>query len=67
MGNTPRRTALPLAVLFGALGVLVGFKLGDPLVGALITFAILFMVKDAAVTQLTPYSWTSSNTRLRFW
>ena len=38
-----------LAVLFGALGVLAGFKLADPLVGALITFAILFIVKDAAV------------------
>ena len=38
-----------LAVLFGALGVLAGFKQADPIVGALITFAILFIVKDAAV------------------
>ena len=38
-----------LAVLFGALGVLAGWNLADPLVGALITVAILFIVKDSAV------------------
>jgi cation diffusion facilitator family transporter len=38
-----------LAVLFGALGVLAGWELADPLIGGLITFAILFIVKDSAV------------------
>jgi cation diffusion facilitator family transporter len=38
-----------LAVLGGALGVLAGWELADPLVGALITVAILFIVKDSAV------------------
>jgi cation diffusion facilitator family transporter len=38
-----------LAVLFGALGVLAGWELADPVVGAVITFAILFIVKDSAV------------------
>lgn len=37
-----------LAVLFGALGVLAGFPLADPIVGLLITVAILFVLKDAA-------------------
>ena len=37
-----------LAVLLGALGVLAGFPLADPLVGLLITVAILFIVKDTA-------------------
>jgi len=40
-----------LAVLFGALGVLAGFPLADPIVGLLITFAILFIVKDIALTM----------------
>jgi len=40
-----------LAVLFGALGVLAGFPLADPLVGLLITIVILFIVKDTAVTM----------------
>jgi cation diffusion facilitator family transporter len=40
-----------LAVLFGALGVLAGFLLADPIVGLLITVAILFIVKDTAVTM----------------
>lgn len=40
-----------LAVLFGALGVLAGFPLADPIVGLLITLAILVVVKDAAVTM----------------
>jgi cation diffusion facilitator family transporter len=40
-----------LAVLGGALGVLVGFPLADPIVGLLITLAILFIVKDTAVTM----------------
>ena len=38
-----------LAVLFGALGVMAGAPIADPLVGALITIAILFITKDAAV------------------
>ncbi len=37
-----------LAVLFGALGVLAGFPIADPLVGLAITVAILFVLKDAA-------------------
>jgi cation diffusion facilitator family transporter len=37
-----------LAVLFGALGVLAGFPRADPLVGLLITVAILFVLKGAA-------------------
>lgn len=40
-----------LAVLFGAVGSLLGFPLADPIVGALITVAILFIVKDAAVAM----------------
>ena len=40
-----------LIVLFGALGVLAGFPLVDPIVGLLITVAILFIVKDTAVTM----------------
>lgn len=38
-----------LAVLFGALGVWLGFPQADPLVGLGITVAILFVLKDAAV------------------
>jgi cation diffusion facilitator family transporter len=38
-----------LAVLVGALGVLAGFPLADPIVGLLITIAILFIVKDTVV------------------
>ena len=38
-----------LAVVFGALGVLAGFPLADPLVGLGITVAILFVLKSAAV------------------
>src|SRR5215207_3379126 len=37
-----------LAVLFGALGVLAGYPIADPLVGLAITVAILFVLKDAA-------------------
>jgi cation diffusion facilitator family transporter len=37
-----------LAVLLGALGVLAGFPLADPIVGLLITLAILLVLKDAA-------------------
>jgi len=40
-----------LAVLVGALGVLIGFPLADPIVGLLITVAILFIVTDTAVTM----------------
>jgi len=37
-----------LAVLVGAIGVAVGVPILDPLIGLLITVAILFVVKDAA-------------------
>jgi len=37
-----------LAVLIGAIGVALGFPLADPLVGVLITIAILFIVKETA-------------------
>lgn len=37
-----------LAVLFGAIGVLLGFPLADPIVGLLITVAILFVLRSAA-------------------
>jgi cation diffusion facilitator family transporter len=37
-----------LAVLFGAGGVALGWRWADPLVGLLITAAILFVLKDAA-------------------
>ncbi len=40
-----------LAVLFGALGVLAGYPLLDPIIGLLITVAILFIVKDSALTM----------------
>ena len=40
-----------LAVLVGAVGVLLGFPLADPLVGVGITIAILFVLKEAA-TQM---------------
>jgi cation diffusion facilitator family transporter len=40
-----------LAVLLGALGVLAGFPLADPIVGLLITLAILSIVKDTALTM----------------
>jgi cation diffusion facilitator family transporter len=36
-----------LAVLFGAVGVAMGFPAADPLIGLLITVAILFILKDA--------------------
>jgi cation diffusion facilitator family transporter len=39
-----------LAVLLGAVGVWLGFPIADPLVGLLITAAILFILKDAAVS-----------------
>jgi cation diffusion facilitator family transporter len=38
-----------LAVLLGALGVWLGFPLADPLVGLLITGAILIVLKDAGL------------------
>jgi cation diffusion facilitator family transporter len=40
-----------LAVLFGAGGSILGWAWADPLVGALITLAILFILKDTAVTM----------------
>jgi cation diffusion facilitator family transporter len=38
-----------LAVFFGALGSALGFPIADPIVGLLITIAILFIVKDTVV------------------
>jgi cation diffusion facilitator family transporter len=38
-----------LAVVVGAIGVLVGFPLADPIIGLLITVAILFVLKGAAL------------------
>nr|MBA2264698.1 cation transporter [Chloroflexota bacterium] len=38
-----------LAVLIGAIGVMAGFPLADPLVGLGITVAILFVLKDAGI------------------
>ncbi|GCE08312.1 cation diffusion facilitator family transporter [Dictyobacter aurantiacus] len=40
-----------LAVLFGAAGSLLGLPLADPIIGLLITIAILFIVKDTVVTM----------------
>jgi len=37
-----------LAVVVGAAGVALGFRAADPLVGLLITIAILFVLRDAA-------------------
>ncbi|MEP6658596.1 MAG: cation diffusion facilitator family transporter [Acidimicrobiales bacterium] len=37
-----------LAVVIGAVGVALGFQLADPIVGLLITFAILLVLKNAA-------------------
>lgn len=37
-----------LAVLFGAGGAALGWRLADPVIGLLITAAILFVLKDAA-------------------
>jgi len=38
-----------LAVVFGAFGVLLGFPLADPIVGLLITAAIVVVLRDAVV------------------
>jgi cation diffusion facilitator family transporter len=40
-----------LAVLLGALGAWAGFPIADPLVGLLITLAILVILKDTATTM----------------
>jgi cation diffusion facilitator family transporter len=40
-----------LAVLLGAIGVWLGYPLADPIIGALIGVAILFIVRNAAVTM----------------
>lgn len=37
-----------LAVVLGAVGAMLGFPLADPLIGLLITVAILFVLRDAA-------------------
>ncbi|MEO6870683.1 MAG: cation transporter [Chthoniobacterales bacterium] len=42
-----------LAVLIGVIGVWFGFPILDPIVGILITIAILFIVKDAAFSIWT--------------
>ncbi len=42
-----------LAVLFGATGVYLGFPLADPVVGLIITVAILGIVKESATTVFT--------------
>ncbi|MFW2383276.1 MAG: cation diffusion facilitator family transporter, partial [Acidimicrobiales bacterium] len=36
-----------LAVLFGAIGVAMGFPAADPIIGLMITVAILFILRDA--------------------
>jgi cation diffusion facilitator family transporter len=40
-----------LAVLLGVIGVWLGYPLADPIIGLLITLAILFILKDAALTM----------------
>jgi cation diffusion facilitator family transporter len=40
-----------LAVMVGVIGVWLGFPIADPIVGLLITVAILFILKDTAVTM----------------
>ena len=40
-----------LAVFLGALGSVLGFPIADPIVGLLITIAILFIVKDTTVAM----------------
>lgn len=40
-----------LAVLIGVIGAALGFPLADPLIGLLITLAILAILKDTAVTM----------------
>jgi cation diffusion facilitator family transporter len=42
-----------LAVLIGAIGVAAGVPILDPLIGLAITIAILFIVKDAALSIFT--------------
>jgi cation diffusion facilitator family transporter len=40
-----------LAVLVGAIGSILGYSLVDPIIGLLITIAILFIVRDTAVSM----------------
>jgi cation diffusion facilitator family transporter len=40
-----------LAVMLGVIGVWLGFPIADPIIGLLITVAILFILKDTAVTM----------------
>src|SRR5579875_189377 len=40
-----------LAVLIGVIGSALGFPLADPIIGLLITVAILFIVRDTALTM----------------
>ncbi len=42
-----------LAVLFGAIGVMLGFPLADPIIGLLITLTILKIVWDSVKTVFT--------------
>lgn len=52
-GHHARVDALTsLAVVFGALGVKVGFPLADPIIGLLISFTILHIVWDAGAGVL---------------
>lgn len=41
-----------LAVLVGALGVAAGFELADPIIGMIISVAILFIAKDVAMSMV---------------
>jgi len=53
-GNHARADGLTsIAVLFGAIGVYLGFPLADPVVGLLITTAILAIVWESAKTIFT--------------
>ena len=45
-----------LAVLLGAVGSLLGFPLVDPIVGIVITVAILFIVFDLEIAFLFPWA-----------
>jgi hypothetical protein len=50
----PDRGFTSLAVVVGASGVLAGFPLADPIVGLVITVAILVMLKSAATDIAAP-------------
>jgi len=60
-----------LGVLVGAVGVALGFQAADPIMGILITAAIVFVMKDAArsiyyrLRTQSILSWSSGHARLR--